>query len=230
MPLISRYGRDIAIPVLFLSAVIFAGAWFITSIPLRIFFLLLGGVIFLFTFWFFRDPERSTQAGDELVICPADGKVIAVYEVEENEYLQGRARQISIFMSPLDVHVNRLPVSGMVEYVRHVRGAFTVAFADKSSDVNERTLVGISCTHGKVLTKQIAGFIARRIVCPLRRGDIARAGERFGMIRFGSRVDLLLPPIADVAVTPGQRVRAGETVVARFRRGDSPGEEHHSTG
>jgi phosphatidylserine decarboxylase len=163
------------------------GAFFITLTPLRIVMLVVGIGTLAFTLNFFRDPDRSTPKVEHGVISPADGKVVSIGIVDAPEYLEGRAMQVCIFMSPLNVHVNRFPVDGTVEYVRHIEGKFLAAWEDKSSDLNERTLIGVNTGKYKMLFKQIAGFVARRIVCPLNVGDTARAGERFGMIKFGSR-------------------------------------------
>lgn len=212
--MITKYGTDVAIPILVGSFLILVLGLFIGNVPLKVFFLLLGAGAFLFTLNFFRDPERTTPAVDGGVISPADGKIVVIGEVEEPAYLKGRCRQISIFMSPLNVHVNRYPISGTVEFHRHIPGKFTMAFEDKSSDLNERTMVGITNGRYRVMFKQIAGFVARRIVCPVRVGDSAVAGARFGMIKFGSRVDVFLPLEAMVRVEMGQSVVAGETVLA----------------
>ena len=165
---------------------------------------------------FFRDPDRSTPQGDNLVIAPADGKVIAVGEVFEPAFINGQALRVCIFMSPLDVHVNRFPVSGKVGYVERIAGKFTPAFKDKASEDNDLTLIGIERGRHRVLFKQITGAVARRIVAEVAVGQQAVAGERFGMIRFGSRVDVLLPPSATAAVGLNDRTVAGETVIARL--------------
>ncbi len=167
---------------------------------------------------FFRDPDRTTPKGDGLVISPADGKIVVIKELFEGEYLAQDAVQVSIFMSPLNVHVNRYPVSGTLGYFKHIPGEYLVAFDDKSSERNERTHIGIDAGGMKVFFKQIAGTVARRIVADLRVGDPTVAGERFGMIRFGSRVDVLMPKHVAVRVKLGEHVRAGETVLAEYSR------------
>ena len=165
---------------------------------------------------FFRDPERSSPPGDDLIIAPADGKIILIRDIRSDEYLLGDAVQVSIFMSPADVHVNRYPVTGRVEYFAHVPGQFFAAYQEKASLSNEQTHIGIGCNGKKILMKQIAGFIARRIVAEVSVGDRAVAGARFGMIKFGSRVDVILPKGVILKVKQGDRTRAGETVVAAF--------------
>lgn len=217
--IITRYGLDTALPILIISLCIVIGAFFISNISLKVGFLVFGSFLFLFTLNFFRDPERETPAVEGAVVSPADGKVLSISEVDEPEYLQGRAKQVCIFMSPLNVHVNRYPVSGRIDYYRYIEGKYLVAFEDKASEVNERTLIGINDGSRKILFKQIAGFIARRIVCPIKLGDAAVVGERFGMIKFGSRVDVLLPLDAEITANEGDSVTAGETILAVLKRG-----------
>jgi len=182
--------------------------------PLRYGILAVAAVFTLLVLNFFRDPERVVPAGDGIVIAPADGRIISVGRVVEPEYLRGEALQVCIFMSPLDVHVNRYPVSGRVGYFRHVAGRFVPAFRDKASEENERTIIGIERGDLKILFKQIAGSLARRIVADISVGTPAVAGERFGMIRFGSRVDVLMPVTAEVNVAVNDRAVAGETILA----------------
>ncbi len=181
---------------------------------LRYSILAVAAVFTLLVLNFFRDPERVVPSGDGLVIAPADGRIISVGRVVEPEYLRGEALQVCIFMSPLDVHVNRYPVSGRVGYFRHVAGRFLPAFKDKASSENERTIIGIERGDLKILFKQIAGSLARRIVADISVGTPAVAGERFGMIRFGSRVDVLMPVTAEVNVSVNDRAVAGETILA----------------
>jgi len=214
---ITRYGYDVVGVVVVLSLIGCLVSWLllddrIVKVAITVLCLLLLG----FTLYFFRDPERATPAGDSFVIAPADGTVLSVKEITGDEYVPGEAVQVSIFMSPLNVHVNRFPVNGKVELFKHYPGEFLVAFDDKASLRNERTHIGMSTSHGRILFKQIAGFIARRIVAEVHEGDSAVAGARFGMIRFGSRVDLILPRTAVVRVKEGDRTVAGETVLAQF--------------
>jgi len=181
--------------------------------------LALVGVGILLTLWvaaFFRDPQRTGPRGDNLVLAPADGRVCSIAEVEEPMYLHRKATRVSIFMNVLDVHVNRYPVSGEIEVVHYNPGQFTVASHDKASLVNEQASVGILGPRGPVLVRQIAGNIARRIVTDAGAGDRAVQGERFGMIRFGSRVDLFLDPAVPIKVALDQRVVAGQTVLAEY--------------
>ena len=167
---------------------------------------------------FFRDPDREGPRGDHLLIAPADGKVVAIVTLDEPEFLKGRATRVSIFMNVFDVHVNRYPIAGTVEYRRYLRGRFGHAATEKSSEENEQAAIGISTARGRVLVRQIAGLIARRIVTDHEVGTVVQQGERMGMIRFGSRVDLFFPQSARVLVRSGDRVRAGLTVVAQWDR------------
>ena len=167
-----------------------------------------------FTVSFFRDPDRVTPSDGNLVISPADGKVVLIKQIHEDEYLKTSATQVSIFMSPFDVHVNRYPISGKVGYFKHIPGEYLVAYEEKSSLRNERTHIGVENGTAKVLFKQIAGYVARRIVANVEVDDTAIAGARFGMIKFGSRVDVIVPNSMRVKVKVGDRTIAGETVIA----------------
>jgi phosphatidylserine decarboxylase len=165
---------------------------------------------------FFRDPERAGARGDRLVIAPADGKVVSVVEVDEPTYFQGRAQRVSIFMNVFDCHVNRYPTDGTVVYRHYNPGEFGHAAAEKSSLSNEQSSVGLATGRGKVLVRQIAGLVARRIVTDHPVGAVVHQGERLGMIRFGSRVDLFLPLGTRVLVHVGDTTRVGVTVVAEW--------------
>jgi phosphatidylserine decarboxylase len=216
--MITKYGIDVAVPILIGAALMVILGIFISNLPLKIVFILLGLGILVFTLNFFRDPDRTTPDVKGGVISPADGKVVRIDEVEENEYFNGKAKIVCVFMSPLNVHVNRFPVTGEVDFFRYIPGEFLVAFDDKSSERNERTMIGINTGDFRVMFKQIAGFVARRIVCPVEVGDSAQVGERFGMIRFGSRVDVFVPIDAEIQVQLDQIVTAGETVLAVVKR------------
>ncbi len=166
---------------------------------------------------FFRDPAREGPRGAELVIAPADGKIVSVIPIDEPAFLQGPATRISIFMNVLDVHVNRYPASGRVAYRLYSRGKFGHAMPEKASAENEQCSLGLDTPRGRVLVRQIAGSIARRIVTDHQPGAEVRQAERMGLIRFGSRVDLFLPSAAEILVHAGQKTRAGQTVVARWK-------------
>jgi len=212
---IARYGYDVVGTVVVLCAVLAVLVWvLIDPKSVKIALSVLLGAALLFTLYFFRDPDRSIPEGDRWVLAPADGKVLVVREVYESEFLKGDAIQVSIFMSPLNVHVNRFPVSGTVRHFRHIPGEYLMAFDEKSSSRNERTAIGIERGETRVLFTQIAGFIARRIVAEVQVGDQAVMGERFGMIKFGSRVDVFMPKGVRVLVHEGDTTVAGETVLA----------------
>ncbi len=176
-------------------------------------------VAFIFCFYFFRNPERvcpEALIDNTIIVCPADGKIVDI-QYDPNNGFNGYAQKISIFLSPLNVHVNWTPVSGTVEKVTYVPGQFMMAFLPKSSELNEHNDVIIKRADGKtVLMRQIAGTVARRIVCWLKDGQTVSAGQKYGMIKFSSRVDLLLPAAAQVQVKAGQRVYGGKTVIGRL--------------
>lgn len=186
---------------------------------------LLAFVLLILALWvayFFRDPERSGQRGGEVVIAPADGRIVMITEVDEPAFLHGKALRISIFMNVFNVHVNRYPVSGTVRFVHYNPGKFLNAATDKSSLENEQMSVGIErASPGdgtqRVLVRQIAGLVARRIVTYSREGDQVEQGERMGIIRFGSRVDVFLPTSATAAVKVGETTMAGASVIAHLR-------------
>jgi phosphatidylserine decarboxylase len=174
--------------------------------------LLLMALITLFIVWFFRNPERHFIEDEKVVICPADGKVIKVENVEANCSTSGKFKKISIFMNVFNVHVNRAPYSGTIEAVNYHEGRFISANLDKASLTNERNEIIIRTGDGRLISAvQIAGLIARRIVCWVKPGDIIQKGERIGLIRFGSRVDVYLPEDSTVKVKIGDKVKAGET-------------------
>ncbi len=171
----------------------------------------------VFVLWFFRNPEPAVPGDAALVVAPGHGKVIRVEDVDEPTFLQGPARKISIFLSVFDIHVQRAPVSGSVEHKVYRPGAYAVAWADKASDDNEQSSLGIAAEHGRILVRQIAGLVARRIITDPDVGDRVERGRRFGLIRFGSRVDVFMPPHWEVLCAVGDRVRVGSSVLARQR-------------
>jgi phosphatidylserine decarboxylase len=177
----------------------------------------LGILLSLFSLWFFRNPDRTPPSGTGVVVSPADGKIVYAGESPPGRYATEAGKRVSVFMSPLDVHVNRAPVTGRVSSIRYNKGAFHVASVDKASLKNEQIGVTIVTPRGDTVTYvQIAGMLARRIVCDLKEGDPVRQGQRVGMIRFGSRVDLYLPAGVRLSVASGDRVRAGESVIGVF--------------
>ena len=173
-------------------------------------------VVAVWVAYFFRDPERTGERGERLVIAPADGKVVAITEVDEPAFMHEKAIRISIFMNVFNVHVNRYPVSGIVRYVQYNPGKFLNAAKDKASLENEQSSVGIESGSNRVLVRQIAGLIARRIVTYSKDGQRVTQGDRMGIIRFGSRVDVFLPITAKPHVKVGEPTFAGVTVVAEL--------------
>ena len=171
--------------------------------------------------WFFRNPMVTGPRGDALIIAPADGKVVSIVDVEEATFLKGPAKRISIFMNIFNVHVNRHPVSGVVEYHEYRPGRFFNATLEKASADNEQMLLGIRSPRGSILVKQIAGLVARRIVCDHHPGHEVTQGERLGLIRFGSRVDTFLDSRATLRVSLGDHTVAGTTVLAEWPQGSS---------
>lgn len=188
-------------------------------LALTIFFVTLIGLLFIISF--FRVPNRDLTLHDD-IICPADGKVVVIEEIEEVEYFKDKRIQVSIFMSPANVHVNRNPIEGEVLYSQYHKGKYLVAWHPKSSTENERHSVVIKNENGIILVKQIAGALAKRIVNYLKVGQRIKQGEEMGFIKFGSRVDVILPVSAIVKVELGQTVKGGVTTLASFHRHDIP--------
>jgi phosphatidylserine decarboxylase len=174
-------------------------------------------LVALWVAYFFRDPQRLGERGDRLVISPADGKVVMITEVDEPTFMKSRAIRVSIFMNVFNVHVNRYPVSGIVRLVEHKPGKFLNAAAENSSIENEQASIGIESGSNNILVRQIAGLIARRIITDAKDGDHVRQGDRMGLIRFGSRVDVFLPTSAKLRVKVGDAMFAGVTVVAELQ-------------
>ncbi|NVO19991.1 MAG: phosphatidylserine decarboxylase family protein [Bacteroidetes bacterium] len=175
------------------------------------------GVIYILVLRFFRVPYRVMQSNPDTILCPADGTIVAIEEVEEPEFFKDKRRQVSIFMSPNNVHVNLYPVSGKIVYTNYWPGSFLVAWHPKSSTENERNTVVIENSHhGQVLVRQIAGAVARRIVCYARTNERINQGYELGFIKFGSRVDLFLPLSAKIDVKLEQKVKGGLTQIGEF--------------
>lgn len=175
-------------------------------------------IIYGLVFWFFRVPNRTILEHKENIIAPVDGKVVMIKEVVEDEFIKEPAIQISIFMSPLNVHICRYPVSGKVIYKKYHPGKYLVAWHEKSSTENERTTVAVeSLTNHKVVFRQIAGYVARRIVFYCNEGDDAKAGHEFGFIKFGSRMDIFLPVDTEIHCKIGDKTKGGEDVIAKLK-------------
>jgi phosphatidylserine decarboxylase len=166
---------------------------------------------------FFRDPVRSGPRGDDLILAPADGKVVSVIPIDEPAFVRGQTTRVSIFMNVFDVHVNRYPVRGRVAYRHYMEGRFLNAAGEKASSDNEQSSVGLDTPRGRILIRQIAGLVARRIVTDHAEGTEVAQGDRMGIIRFGSRVDVFLPAPAAAMVRPGDVTRAGQTVIGQWK-------------
>lgn len=217
--MIAREGYTIIAIVAALALVLAAGALRLESWWWKGPMLLLAVGSFGFTLYFFRDPPRTppAEARANGVLAPADGRVVEVVDERESPYLDGPATRISIFLSPLDVHVNRVPARGVIEYEKYRPGDYLVAWHPKASEKNERSEFGLRHPSGtKIVFKQIAGAVARRIEYDITKGDSVLAGQRFGIVKFGSRMDVLVPSTVELAVAEGRHVRAGETVLGRI--------------
>ncbi len=202
---VAAEGWPFVVPLAVLTAVLYVIGWKnVGTLTL---------IATLFVLFFFRDPDRRVPTGEDIVVSPADGRVIVVKDVYEPEYLKQPAKQVSIFLSIFNVHVNRVPYGGRVETVKYNPGRFLVASMDKASTDNEQTAMVIENGGRKILVKQIAGLIARRIVCYARPGDELKTGERYGLIRFGSRVDIFLPKDAELKVKVGDRVKGARDII-----------------
>jgi phosphatidylserine decarboxylase len=177
---------------------------------------LLPFVLMLFMAYFFRDPERAIPKGDNIFVSPADGEVILIQNVDEGEHIKGSTLQVSIFMSPLNVHVNRAPCDGVVGSVVHTPGKFLSAFKHEASLQNENIAMLLNTKYGRVLVRQVAGFVARRAVCRVKPGDTLKKGQRYGIIKFSSRLDVFLPKDVDIKIKTGDKVKAGETVIGEI--------------
>ena len=176
-----------------------------------------AAVFYFFVIRFFRDPIREVIPDMDKVISGADGKIVVIEEVEEKEYFKGKRMQVSVFMSPTDVHVNWLPVSGKIKYYKHNPGFYFIASKPKSSEENERTTIVVELEdHKEIMFRQIAGTVARRIVCYAKEGKYVQQGDELGIIKFGSRFDIFLPLDTKIDVKLGQKVTGCETVIARF--------------
>ncbi len=184
---------------------------------LTIFIGVVSFIVWFFVFWFFRNPKREVSTiQDEIIYAPADGKIVAIEETEEPEYFKDKRLQISIFMSPYNVHVNRNPISGKVNYYKYHQGKYMVASHPKSSTENERSTLVIENDNGEIMLRQVAGAIAKRIRTYLKVGEQIVQGNELGFIKFGSRVDLFLPLDAKVEVELEQKVKGNLTIIARL--------------
>lgn len=175
---------------------------------------LLAGLLTLFVIYFFRDPKRDFAWEENVIVAPADGRIVSIDTVANHPFVEGDVIKVAIFLSVFDVHINRVPADGVIDFVKYVPGKFFAANMDKASEENEHTEIGMTTTGGeKIVFKQIAGLIARRIVCRLDEGDKVLAGSRFGLIRFGSRTELYLPVKSRLLVKAGDRVKGARSVI-----------------
>ncbi|MEE8149756.1 MAG: phosphatidylserine decarboxylase family protein [candidate division Zixibacteria bacterium] len=214
--MIAKEGWPFVIGSFMLTAVLFSGWYFSDNIWLMstaIFTTLLT----MFMTLFFRDPNRETPDEPDILVSPADGFVVGISEISDHHFLKAPAIQVSIFLTIFDVHINRIPVAGMVEYINYKSGKFLSAFKDEASEANEQSEVGLITESGvKIAFKQIAGLVARRIICKLKEGQSCATGERYGLIRFGSRADLILPLGTKIEIKKGQHVKGGLTIIGRL--------------
>lgn len=211
--MITKYGLNTFLVSAAFSLFLVVLSFFFQTWWIKYPLLVLGILFLLFNINFFRDPERTPPQRDDVILSPADGEVVILKDVFENRFLESEGIQLSIFMSPLNVHVNRIPIDGNVDFLNYVEGEYLVAFHEKADSRNERSEIGITSRFGKVLFTQVAGFVARRVVYHLNLGDSVTAGERFGMIKFGSRSDVVVTKGWKVNVKLGDKVTAGETIL-----------------
>lgn len=216
--MITQYGYVNVIVIVLISIALFVLSYFLENNILKIGIASLTLLFLIFTLYFFRDPERTTPQKDNVIVSPADGKVLLIKKVESNKYVNGEAWQVSVFMSPLNVHVNRIPIDGKVELVNYVHGEYLVAFHDKADERNERSEIGILSKFGKVFFTQVAGFVARRIVYEINEGDSVKMGNRFGMIKFGSRVDIVVSTDWTIKVKENDIVSSGESIIFEYNK------------
>ncbi len=212
--------RIIGVSALILAVVnIFCFYFFAESLTwIAYILLLISFVLFFFIVYFFRIPKRAYTYSETKIVAPADGKVVVIEQVNDTEYFHDERIQVSIFMSPVNVHINRVPVDGTVIYNHYHKGKYLVAWHPKSSVLNERHSIVLENANGTVLVKQIAGALAKRICNYAVPGKIFKQGEEFGFIKFGSRVDLLLPLNANIEVQLGETVKSGVSVIASFHQ------------
>ncbi|MEQ8237704.1 MAG: phosphatidylserine decarboxylase family protein [Cyclobacteriaceae bacterium] len=216
---IHKEGKKIIPVSLVILALLYAFLyWLIPILFVQVFLAIAGIVFFILIVRFFRDPDIKVMKSGDTILAPADGKIVVIEETDESEYLKDRRIQVSIFMSPLNVHVNRSPIDGIISYFKYHPGKFLVAWHPKSSTDNERTTIGIKMKNGiEIIMRQVAGAAARRICFYSQEGKPTFQGEKFGFIRFGSRIDLYLPLDAEIKVAMNQVSFGGKTVIAKLK-------------
>lgn len=219
--ILTPYGYDNAFLMLAIGLAVASFGFAPIVVGLKVACWALGGGLFLFTMWFFRDAERpmnpAATADAALIVAPADGQVVNVIEIDHSPELGCAAVQISIFLSPVNLHVNRYPASGIIRKVTYFPGKYLMAFNPKSSQENERSQFVLETEYGVISYQQITGFLARRIVYETKEGDAVKAGDRFGMMKFGSRMDVVVPASAEILVRPGQKVVSNASILANMR-------------
>lgn len=211
--MLTKYGYSTIGIAAIISFIFLAVSFFIENSYGKYGLIIIALFIIIFTLNFFRDPNRNIPNRDDVIVSPADGKILIIKDVVDNRYINDEATQISIFMSPLNVHVNRIPIDGKVEYLKYIEGEYLVAYHDKADERNERSEIGILSKYGKVFYTQVAGMVARRIIYDLELNETVKMGERFGMIKFGSRVDVIVPKNWELKVKEGDITSAGETIL-----------------
>lgn len=218
--MITPYGYDNAFLMLGVGVCLLILAFTLPGIVFPLLSGLLGTVLIGFTLWFFRDPERplaeAARTDTAIVVSPADGTVTEIVALDHVAGIGGPATQVTIFLSPVNLHVNRYPVSGTVTDVSYIPGKYLMAFNPKASEENERSVISVATPHGPLIFKQITGFLARRVVYETKAGDTIKAGARFGMMKFGSRMDILVPEGTQINVRTGQKVVSNDTIIARL--------------
>ncbi len=219
--MLTKYGTDNIIIMLVLGIGLIVLSYYISILWIKFPIILIAIVIIFMAFFFFRDPERNIPKevleNPAFVLAPADGKIMNIIEVVENDYLKKNTKRISIFLSPMDVHVNRSPVSGKIEFIDYQPGKFLVAYDHAASDLNEQSKIGVVTKHGPVLFKQIVGALARRVVYDVIVGNEIKVGDKFGMMKFGSRMDIFLPLNTEFFCKVGDNIVAGETILAKMK-------------
>ena len=219
--MIAKEGMPFVLSGLILTAFLFS-AWLYSGNIWLLSAALVATLLTLFMAFFFRDPNREVPRGTDILVSPADGFVVGISEISDHHFLKAPAIQVSIFLTIFDVHINRVPISGVVEYVNYKTGKFLSAFKEEASEANEQSEIGLITESGiKIAFKQIAGLVARRIICKLKSGQSCKTGERYGLIRFGSRADLILPLGTKIEIKKGQHVKGGVTIIGRLRLTDS---------
>jgi len=212
LPFAFEARNEIFISTFVLTCAILLAILFPSAIAFILLFLV--GLLWIAILRFFRDPDRQIPPDEAVYLSPADGRIMVIDTVDEPMFMNGQAKRVAIFMSLTNVHVNRAPMAGEVLLSRHVPGKFLQAFREQASDANEHHLIGIMEGSNRILVKQIAGIMARRVVCRVQTGDHIDAGERLGIIKFGSRVEIFMPPQSTVKVQIGEQVKAGESIIA----------------